>query len=644
MIYNYFFNKQKVGLEERPLLFNRHNNLYLRAITKNCFLILPFIASFIRLVYPILLVTTIMQSISFSSFSKDFTPKKEEGISEKGRFEIENLSVNSKQLTLALQSIKETEQLLNDYSKANHNIDVNILDKINITFLSDIQMKGAMGAFSAEGTTQKPTIYLNTDWLNTGISSFDVTKVLIEEYGHYLDSKYSSSDRVGDEGELFANIVLGNKISTSDLMRIMIENDHNSIDDNGKIVAVEQATVYFNTVYKGTGSSYGVNTQSITNIQPFVGSGFRFISADPAATSFSGNNIAGNFVYSDINSVQQTIPGIISRQSKTGNDVDAFIFYPVTTLGGTNTTGDAYVLVVPIRESSITASSNVATSSDNVDRNLNLELTRQSSPSITSNGTLSPFSTCAGIASNSQTFTISGTGLTANIVLTAPTGYELSLGGTIYSSPTLSISQVGGVVTSTTVYVRLKSNATNGASGNVSATSTGATTINVATGTGVVTAIPSAPSGAGSNCGTGTVSMTASGCVGGTISWYGSLTGGSALSTGNNFTTPSISTTTTYYIDCTVSGCTSSSRSSALATITTIPSAATSTGGSNCGTGTVSMTASGCVVQFRGMEPFVVWSTTTLTGGSALSTGNGTGTEHTTPSISTLSTHELRII
>jgi hypothetical protein len=88
-----------------------------------------------------------MQFISFSSFSKDFTPKKGEGISEKGRFEIQNLSVNRKQLTVAIQSIKETEQLLNDYSKANHNIDVNILDKINITFLSDNQMKGAIGAF-----------------------------------------------------------------------------------------------------------------------------------------------------------------------------------------------------------------------------------------------------------------------------------------------------------------------------------------------------------------------------------------------------------------------------------------------------------------------------------------------------------------
>ena len=137
MTNNYFFYKQKDKL----------NILYVNAITKNCLLILPFIASFIRLVYPILLVTTIMQFISFSSFSKDFTPKKGEGISEKGRFEIQNLSVNRKQLTVAIQSIKETEQLLNDYSKANHDIDVNILDKINITFLSDNQMKGAIGAF-----------------------------------------------------------------------------------------------------------------------------------------------------------------------------------------------------------------------------------------------------------------------------------------------------------------------------------------------------------------------------------------------------------------------------------------------------------------------------------------------------------------
>lgn len=258
MIYNYFFNKQIVRLEKKLFVFNRLINLYPNAFTKNWLLILTYIASFIRFVYPVLLLTTIFHTISFSSFSKDFSTKKSFFYLKQGRFEIQNFSVDSKHLTVALESIKETEQLLNNYSKTNHYVDVNILDKINITFLSDIQMKGAMGAFSAEGTTQKPTIYLNTDWLKTGISSNDVTKVLLEEYGHYLDSKFSSSDRVGDEGELFANIVLGKKISTSDLMRMMIENDHSTINDNGRVIEVEQATVYFNKIYKaGTAPSAG---------------------------------------------------------------------------------------------------------------------------------------------------------------------------------------------------------------------------------------------------------------------------------------------------------------------------------------------------------------------------------------------------
>jgi len=124
LIYNYIFNKQK----------DRLNILYVNSITKNSLLILTFIASFIRLVYPILLVTTIMQTISFSGFSNDFALKKGGEVSEKGRFEIQNFSLNSKRQKVVLQSLNETEQLLNDYSKANYFVDANILDKISITF------------------------------------------------------------------------------------------------------------------------------------------------------------------------------------------------------------------------------------------------------------------------------------------------------------------------------------------------------------------------------------------------------------------------------------------------------------------------------------------------------------------------------
>ena len=50
------------------------------------------------------------------------------------------------------------------------------------------------------------------------------------------------------------------------------------------------------------------------------------------------------------------------------------------------------------------------------------------------------------------------------------------------------------------------------------------------------------------NCGTGAVTLTAATVSGASIKWYAALTGGTALATGNNYTTPVISTTTNYYI------------------------------------------------------------------------------------------------
>lgn len=57
--------------------------------------------------------------------------------------------------------------------------------------------------------------------------------------------------------------------------------------------------------------------------------------------------------------------------------------------------------------------------------------------------------------------------------------------------------------------------------------------------------------------GTGTLAATA---TLGTINWYATATGGTSLATGNTYTTPSISTTTTYYVDAISNGCITSSR------------------------------------------------------------------------------------
>ena len=55
-------------------------------------------------------------------------------------------------------------------------------------------------------------------------------------------------------------------------------------------------------------------------------------------------------------------------------------------------------------------------------------------------------------------------------------------------------------------------------------------------------------------CGVGTVNLSATGDAGSTINWYDAAVGGTHLGTGNNFTTPIISTSTGYYVSATSSG------------------------------------------------------------------------------------------
>lgn len=114
----------------------------------------------------------------------------------------------------------------------------------------------------------------------------------------------------------------------------------------------------------------------------------------------------------------------------------------------------------------------------------------------------------------------------------------------------------------------------------------------------------------GNRCGTGTVSLSASGCAGGIINWYNSATGAS-IGTGASFTTPSISATGTYYAGCTLASC-SSTRTTAIATV--INASLIGTGASRCGPGTLALTATGCA------GGTINWYAAS-TGGSVITTG-----------------------
>ncbi|OQY91685.1 MAG: hypothetical protein B6D39_06185, partial [Anaerolineae bacterium UTCFX2] len=110
-------------------------------------------------------------------------------------------------------------------------------------------------------------------------------------------------------------------------------------------------------------------------------------------------------------------------------------------------------------------------------------------PTITtSTASLAAFSTTMGTPSAAQTYTVSGSDLTANISISAPSGFEISTNGSTYSS-SLSLTQSGGTVPSTTIYARLTGAAVGAFSGNITHTSAGAAAKDVAV-SGSVTAAP----------------------------------------------------------------------------------------------------------------------------------------------------------
>lgn len=131
-------------------------------------------------------------------------------------------------------------------------------------------------------------------------------------------------------------------------------------------------------------------------------------------------------------------------------------------------------------------------------------------------------------------------------------------------------------------------------------------------------------------CDAGTVTLQASASIG-TISWYASATGGTALATGASFTTPSLSSTTIYYVEASDGTC-NSSRTSVTATINITPSVTSTTPASRCDSGNVTLFASANAGTLNWYDA--------LTGGTLV----GTGTSFITPSISNTTTYYVEAV
>ena len=102
------------------------------------------------------------------------------------------------------------------------------------------------------------------------------------------------------------------------------------------------------------------------------------------------------------------------------------------------------------------------------------------SPIINEVGMAAAFGAVVGTPSAAQSFTVSGSNLTANITVTAPAQFQVSLSASSGFTASVSLTQISGNVPATPVYIRYNPASSGNHSGNVSLTSTGAITQNIA--------------------------------------------------------------------------------------------------------------------------------------------------------------------
>lgn len=99
-------------------------------------------------------------------------------------------------------------------------------------------------------------------------------------------------------------------------------------------------------------------------------------------------------------------------------------------------------------------------------------------PTLTVSSTMTDFAVTLGLAVSKQTYTVAGKDLIADVIVTPPTNFEISLDGTSWlgSTSSLKLSQTAGVLAQTTISVRPTSTVAGTYSGVISHTTTAGTT------------------------------------------------------------------------------------------------------------------------------------------------------------------------
>ncbi len=192
--------------------------------------------------------------------------------------------------------------------------------EIGVSLLDNAEIQGALAAYAAQGPDGEPVIYLNRDWLGV-LDATQVTKLLVEEYGHHLDHLLNpGGDTAGDEGQRFAAEVNGDDTSG---LGFAADDDHGTLAVEGHSTDVEFANLTFTNAYEVNTATTPAGKES--NSHDYINSSLGQVQVTDAINSrfFSGNDVSATALTIGAN----TYYGWISRPIKSGGVVRGFYFW-----------------------------------------------------------------------------------------------------------------------------------------------------------------------------------------------------------------------------------------------------------------------------------------------------------------------------
>ncbi len=242
---------------------------------------------------------------------------------------------------------------------------------------------------------------------------------------NFPDSRGHGIGIDGSSGSIFLknNIVAVNSIGTSggDLGQRL---SSGTFTDNG------------GNIIGRRGANHGLNTLSATTWLDVI----------------TNESLDGNFILNNSNPLQSGSLGLSNQLSSYGNANGkslSFAFNSIALNNGTTGTNN---------QSGVQAVSAPTIDQRKVSREGNSDIGAFELTNITVEGDLLHFYKCASGASNSQSIQISGNNLTNDIIITPPTGFEISLSNNSnYTNSAITLNQNSGIVLQTTLYIRMPS-------------------------------------------------------------------------------------------------------------------------------------------------------------------------------------------